>query len=84
MIKLPGFNSLKEFALHVGLNYKTVTGQMTRGKCAWPPKLKLGQLQHPLYTTWYGIKQRCYNTRASNYERYGGRDYRVPHLAGFL
>ena len=27
----------------------------------------------PAYTTWYNMKQRCYNPNATSYNRYGGR-----------
>ena len=29
--------------------------------------------KHPLYQTWDGMKKRCYNPKATGYERYGGR-----------
>lgn len=29
--------------------------------------------QHPIYYTWYGIKQRCYNPKSIYYKNYGGR-----------
>lgn len=28
---------------------------------------------HPVYTTWYGIKSRCYNEKCIEYKNYGGR-----------
>lgn len=31
------------------------------------------QYLKPLYNTWIGIKQRCYDTNAINYKYYGGR-----------
>lgn len=30
-----------------------------------------------LYEVWYSMKKRCYNPRANNYERYGGRGITV-------
>lgn len=32
---------------------------------------------HPLYSTWKGMKQRCYNPRDVNYKYYGGRGITV-------
>jgi hypothetical protein len=32
---------------------------------------------HPLYQTWAGMKTRCYNPKAANYENYGGRGITV-------
>ncbi|AIX21384.1 putative HNH endonuclease [Synechococcus phage ACG-2014f] len=32
-----------------------------------------GNNNHPLYTTWYGMKTRCLNQNTGNYMRYGGR-----------
>ena len=29
--------------------------------------------RHPLYTVWWGIKTRCYNTNHENYKYYGGK-----------
>lgn len=34
---------------------------------------KHGLTNNPLYWVWTGIKNRCLNPKASNYERYGGR-----------
>jgi hypothetical protein len=34
---------------------------------------KVRQCLKPLYNTWIGIKQRCYDTNAINYKYYGGR-----------
>ena len=32
---------------------------------------------HRLHVIWKGMKQRCYNPKSDNYERYGGRGIRV-------
>lgn len=32
-----------------------------------------GLTNHPLYQVWADIKTRCYDKKASNYKRYGGR-----------
>lgn len=32
---------------------------------------------HPLYTTWQGMKDRCYNPNHQHYDRYGGRGITV-------
>lgn len=29
--------------------------------------------KHPLYSTWDGMKQRCYNKNSDNYHKYGAR-----------
>lgn len=36
-------------------------------------KIKHGLSKHPLYRTWKGIKNRCYNTNDKNYKDYGER-----------
>ena len=36
-----------------------------------------GLLGHPLYSTWKGMKQRCCDPRAANYDRYGARGIQV-------
>lgn len=41
----------------------------TRKTCA----LKHGLTNNPVYKTWYGIMNRCYNPKADDYEYYGGR-----------
>lgn len=33
--------------------------------------------RHPLYATWSGMKQRCYNVKSEKYPHYGGRGVRV-------
>ena len=38
---------------------------------------KHGLRHHKLYTVWYGMKQRCYNTNNSRHKDYGGRGIRV-------
>lgn len=38
---------------------------------------KHGQLNHPLYNTWAGIKNRCYNENDQDFRYYGGRGIRV-------
>lgn len=37
---------------------------------------KVGK-RHPLYLTWAGMKQRCYNPKSLAYDRYGGRGIKV-------
>mgnify|MGYP001317940960 CR=1 FL=1 len=32
---------------------------------------------HPLYSTWSGMKQRCNNPNSTNYQDYGGRGIKV-------
>lgn len=36
-----------------------------------------GLYQHPLQTTWRGMKERCYNPKKAAYPRYGGRGIKV-------
>ena len=36
-----------------------------------------GLSSHPLYGTWYGMKQRCNNPEAISYKYYGGRGIQV-------
>lgn len=36
-----------------------------------------GLINHPLYTTWGNMKNRCYNPRGHNYNDYGGRGITV-------
>lgn len=36
-----------------------------------------GYTGHPLMNTWNGIKLRCLNPKAINYERYGGRGIKI-------
>lgn len=36
-----------------------------------------GLSHHPLYGVWKGMKQRCYNPKASRFEKYGGRGIKV-------
>lgn len=38
---------------------------------------KSGQRSHYLYSTWYGIKQRCGNPNHKSYARYGGRGIKM-------
>ncbi len=33
--------------------------------------------EHPLYKTWCGMKQRCYNKKSTEYKYYGGRGISV-------
>lgn len=40
-------------------------------------KLTHGKARSRLYSVWIGMKQRCYDSNASNYYRYGGRGIRV-------
>lgn len=33
--------------------------------------------RHPLYPTWQGMRQRCYNPKATSYKNYGARGIRI-------
>lgn len=36
-----------------------------------------GFSSHPLYSVWYGMKQRCLNPKSSSYVYYGGRGIKI-------
>jgi len=36
-----------------------------------------GLAYHPLYSIWYGIKTRIFNTKAKDYKHYGGRGIKI-------
>ena len=38
---------------------------------------KHGFSSHPLYSIWYGVKQRCYYKNTSYYKNYGGRGIEI-------
>lgn len=40
-------------------------------------RIKHSLANHPLYSVWKGMKQRCFNPKASRYERYGGKGITV-------
>lgn len=40
-------------------------------------KITHGLSKNPLYSEWYSMIRRCYNPKADNYERYGGRGITV-------
>lgn len=46
---------------------------MPRGR----PRKADANERHPLYSTWLGIRQRCYNPTATSYKNYGARGIRV-------
>ena len=77
MSRLPGYKSIAEFARRWGLAPDTARNQLRRGYCMWPRRQQLGQSNHPLYTTWRGIKARCLNKNSKDYPRYGGRDIKI-------
>lgn len=61
-------------------------GASTSCGCTKPAKLKVVRTKHgdnpqrtptPEYRCWVGIKTRCYNFKAQNFDRYGGRGIRV-------
>lgn len=45
-----------------------------RKRAGWPER---GRDRHPLYSTWYGMIQRCYYPAAPNYRYYGALGVRV-------
>lgn len=42
-------------------------------ECAYQKKRKDYDRKHPLYSTWVGMTQRCYNKNTDSYKDYGGR-----------
>lgn len=38
---------------------------------------KDGRMKHPAYSSWRGMKSRCYNPRNPKYDQYGGRGITV-------
>jgi hypothetical protein len=74
---IPGYTSLKEFAIEVGVNYNTVVKQMQRGWCSWPRRFKANKTKHPLYKTWTNMLNRCNNPNSSKFKYYGGRGISV-------
>jgi hypothetical protein len=68
----------EEFAAVWGLDKTTVFKHMRQGWCPWPRSHQnTGRRNHPLYTTWADMKQRCYNPSNRNYPDYGGRGIKV-------
>ena len=45
-------------------------GAQPGNKNAYNPNAKT---RHPLYETWRGMRQRCYNPKRTSFHRYGGR-----------
>ncbi len=65
-----------------GNKIETTTGRLRSGQvkhccntCPLTPRMKKAKrhCNHPLYTTWSGIKYRCSNPNNSAYKNYGGR-----------
>ncbi len=76
---IPGFDTLAEFARHVGLPYMTVKNQMKTGYCKYPYRSlnKDGRTKHPLYKTWDSMIGRCYHRSNASYKNYGERGITV-------
>lgn len=72
-MKIPGYKSVRQFAIANNINYGTVIDQMKRGYCKWPRFIKDGKTEHPLYPIYDGMKQRCYNPNNRKYHLYGGK-----------
>lgn len=53
------------------------TQRLQSRKRQMPSRRTHGGRHLPEYGIWDGIKKRCYNKKARNYERYGGRGIRV-------
>ena len=54
------------------------SGNTTSCGCYWSEVVRKVNITHgmtyaPLYNTWRGMKERCFNHKASNYSNYGGR-----------
>lgn len=58
-------------------NFKEIQSDSLRTgntkSCGCRERQKHGLYQHPLYTRWKGIKNRCYNRAHNCYKNYGGR-----------
>lgn len=59
--------------------YSLVAG-LTKSCGCWNREASVNRIQkhgmankHPLYTTWKGMRQRCYDKKSSRYNIYGGR-----------
>ncbi len=44
------------------------------------PYTRHGYANNPLYSTWYGMHERCYNPKCASYRNYGGRGLTVDPL----
>lgn len=74
MSKIPGYNTMSEFARAVGLDPDTVSTQMRRGVCQWPRKQKgISRCDHPLFDVWNQAVRRCTQQTHPSYPNYGGR-----------
>ena|SRR5690554_3031238 len=75
------------FRCYCGKEFESIVDRVKRGHIKSCGCFRRGILKrvaskhnlsnHPLYTVWTGMKQRCYNPNKSNYHRYGGRGIKV-------
>lgn len=79
---------VSELAKHLGIKPSTLDGRIRRGHPldvmqrvkTKPPEGPLNGLRmqdHPLYSTYKSMRNRCYNPDAHNYKNYGGRGVRM-------
>ena len=77
-MNIPGYISMAQFAKVNQISYETVLGHMKKGYCHWPRRTNTENLQnHPYYTMWNSLVQRCTNPKAAHYASYGGRGINV-------
>jgi hypothetical protein len=50
-----------------------VDGSAEKVKKKYTTTVHANATEHELYSTWLGIRQRCFNSTVKNYKRYGGR-----------
>ena len=78
MRKYVGNQTVAEFAQEHNLKQGTVFLHISRGTCVWPrQRLTPEQRMHPLYRTWVGMKNRCYNRKDPMYQYWGARGIRM-------
>lgn len=58
---------------HIKFGHTKSCGCLPNGRKTNPKALR----REPLYSTWYGIKDRCLNKDAINYSNYGGRGIKI-------
>lgn len=56
-----------------GVSVTKVSNLLQKYKIRRHKRIRHGLSKHPLNIIWCGMKQRCYNPNAENYEWYGGR-----------
>jgi len=70
--------SVQEFADKHRLKFGKALYHLKNGKCLLGDQDK-GTINHPLYSTWTGMRYRCYTSTCNDYSNYGGRGIRICH-----